>query len=53
MPEPAVKSLRNDLIGGFMSSTIAIPLALGYGMFVFISLGDEYLAQGARAGVTW
>ncbi len=51
MPAPAVKNLRNDLIGGFMSSTIAIPLALGYGMFVFISLGDEYFAQGARAGV--
>jgi len=51
MPAPAVKSLRNDLVGGFMSSTVAIPLALGYGMFVFISLGDEYLAQGARAGV--
>ena len=51
MQAPAVRSLRNDFIGGLMSSTLAIPLALGYGMFVFISLGDEYFAQGARAGV--
>jgi sulfate permease, SulP family len=51
MPAPWIKDLRKDVVGGLMSSTLAIPLALGYGMFVFITLGDEYFAQGARAGL--
>jgi hypothetical protein len=51
MPAPSIENLRSDLVGGLVSSTLAIPLALGYGMFVFVTLGDEYFAQGALAGM--
>ncbi|MBR1123503.1 SLC26A/SulP transporter family protein [Bradyrhizobium lablabi] len=34
-----------------MSSTVAIPLAMAFGMFAFVSLGDEYFAYGAMAGL--
>ena len=37
--------------GGFVSAAVAIPLALGFGMFVFVTLGDEYFACGAVAGL--
>jgi len=43
---------RNDIIGGLVSAAIAIPLAMGYGMFAFASLGDNYFADGAVAGLT-
>jgi SulP family sulfate permease len=46
-----IKDLRNDIIGGVVSSVLAIPLALGFGMFVFITLGDQYFAHGAVAGL--
>jgi sulfate permease, SulP family len=51
MTAPWIEDLRKDLVGGLVSSTLAIPLALGYGMFVFVTLGDEYFAEGARAGM--
>jgi len=34
-----------------VSAAVAIPLAMGFGMFAFIALGDEYFADGARAGL--
>ena len=34
-----------------MSASVAIPLAMGFGMFAFVSLGDKYFASGARAGL--
>jgi SulP family sulfate permease len=45
------ESLRGDLVGGLISSAGAIPLAIGFGMFAFVSLGDEYFAWGAVAGL--
>jgi sulfate permease, SulP family len=42
---------RDDLVGGLVSSVIAIPLAMGYGMFAFTALGDSYFAHGALAGL--
>jgi SulP family sulfate permease len=45
------ESFRGDVAGGLVSSTIAIPLAIGFGMFAFVSLGDEYFAWGAVAGL--
>jgi SulP family sulfate permease len=42
---------RNDIVAGLVSSTIAIPLATAFGMFAFVSLGDEYFAYGAMAGL--
>ena len=41
-----------DCIGGLVSAAIAIPLAMGYGMFAFASLGESYFAVGALAGLT-
>jgi MFS superfamily sulfate permease-like transporter len=51
MPPPWLSSIRNDAAGGLVSAALAIPLAVGYGMFAFVSLGDEYFASGARAGL--
>jgi MFS superfamily sulfate permease-like transporter/CRP-like cAMP-binding protein len=44
-------SVRGDVIAGFVSSTVAIPLAMAFGMFAFVTLGDEYFAYGAMAGL--
>ena len=43
--------IRNDLLGGLVSAALAIPLAMGYGMFAFASLGESYFAAGAQAGI--
>lgn len=44
-------TLRHDLIGGLVSAAIAVPLAIGFGMFAFVALGDAYFAYGALAGL--
>jgi sulfate permease, SulP family len=41
-----------DIFGGLMSAAVAIPLAMGYGMFAFAALGENYFAPGALAGIT-
>jgi sulfate permease, SulP family len=46
------KHVRDDVIGGLVSAAVAIPLAMGYGMFAFASLGENYFAVGAIAGLT-
>lgn len=46
-----LQNLRNDVTGGLVSSAVAIPLAIGFGMFAFVTLGDEYFAHGAIAGL--
>ncbi len=51
MSRSSLQSLRNDVIGGLVSSAVAIPLAIGFGMFAFVTLGDEYFAHGAIAGL--
>jgi MFS superfamily sulfate permease-like transporter/CRP-like cAMP-binding protein len=51
MPRPWLSAIRNDAAGGLVSAALAIPLAVGYGMFAFVSFGDEYFASGARAGL--
>src|SRR4051794_8092494 len=43
--------VRNDVAAGLVSSTVAIPLAMAFGMFAFVSLGDAYFAYGAMAGL--
>lgn len=48
---PSLTNLRNDLVGGLVSAAVAIPLAIGFGMFAFVALGDEYFADGALAGL--
>jgi len=42
---------RHDIFGGVVSAAIAIPLAMGYGIFAFSSLGENYFADGALAGL--
>lgn len=44
-------TLRGDLVGGLVSAVVALPLAMGYGMFAFGPLGDSYFAYGALAGL--
>lgn len=51
IPELRPSRLRDDLSGGLASATVAIPLAMGYGMFAFSALGDSYFAFGALAGL--
>src|SRR3954449_1443358 len=48
---PFVATARSDVIAGLVSSTVAIPLAMAFGMFAFVSLGDDYFAYGAMAGL--
>src|SRR5205085_2808272 len=51
IPILSVAKARSDIIAGLVSSTVAIPLAMAFGMFAFVSLGDEYFAYGAMAGL--
>lgn len=51
MQTPGSSNLRNDVIGGLVSAGVAIPLAMGYGVFAFVALGDKYFPDGALAGL--
>lgn len=42
---------RGDIAGGLVSAAVAIPLAIGFGMFAFVALGDGYFAHGVLAGL--
>jgi SulP family sulfate permease len=44
-------TVRSEIIAGLVSSAVAIPLAMAFGMFAFVTLGDEYFAYGAMAGL--
>src|SRR5213596_3113872 len=44
-------SVKSEITAGPVSSAVAIPLSMAYGMFAFVSLGDEYFAYGAMAGL--
>src|SRR3982074_2367889 len=50
-PVPYVVTTRTEIVAGLVSSTVAIPLAMAFGMFAFVTLGDEYFAYGAMAGL--
>ena len=45
------KHAGDDFAGGIISAAVAIPLAVGYGMFALASLGENYFAAGALAGL--
>jgi MFS superfamily sulfate permease-like transporter len=51
MPPTWVANVRGDVIGGLVSAAVAVPLAMGFGMFALVSLGDKYFADGALAGL--
>ena len=46
-----LSNLRGDIVGGIVSAVVATPLAMGYGMFAFVALGESYFASGALAGL--
>src|ERR1700740_3652184 len=50
-PIPGVATAPAEITAGLVSSAVAIPLAMVFGMFAFVSLGDEYFAYGAMAGL--
>ena len=43
--------MKSEITAGLISSAVAIPLAMAFGMFAFVSLGDRYFAYGALAGL--
>jgi MFS superfamily sulfate permease-like transporter len=51
MKRPWGSNVRDDVTGGLVSAAVAIPLAMGYGMFAMVALGDKYFASGALAGL--
>ena len=51
MRHPWGSSVRDDVLGGLVSAAVAIPLAMGFGMFALVPLGDRYFANGALAGL--
>jgi SulP family sulfate permease len=51
MPVARLPAVRGDMVAGLVSSSVAIPLAMAFGMFAFVTLGDEYFAYGAMAGL--
>ena len=48
---PVLGRFRGDVKGGLLSAAVAIPLAMGYGMFGFVVLGNDYFLDGALAGL--
>src|ERR1700690_1069201 len=50
-PIPGVMTAYAEITAGLVSSAVAIPLAMAFGMFAFVTLGDEYFAYGAMAGL--
>jgi SulP family sulfate permease len=50
-PVPDVATARREIFAGLVSSAVAVPLAMAFGMFAFVTLGDEYFAYGAMAGL--
>ena len=50
-PVPGVTTAHAEITAGLVSSAVAIPLAMAFGMFAFVTLGDEYFAYGAMAGL--
>jgi MFS superfamily sulfate permease-like transporter len=44
--------LKGELAGGAVSALVAIPLAVGFGMFAFVGLGDAYFGLGMVAGLS-
>jgi len=39
-------SAESEITAGLVSSAVAIPLSMAFGMFAFVSLGDKYFAYG-------
>ena len=48
---PRLARYEGDIVGGLVSAGVAIPLAMGYGMFAFTVLGNDYFPDGALAGL--
>jgi SulP family sulfate permease len=49
--KPEQSSLSGDLWGGLAAMLVALPSSIAFGILVYTSLGPEYAAQGALAGI--
>ena len=49
---PPWSEVKGEVTGGVISALVAIPLAIGYGMFAFVGLGDAYFGLGMVAGLS-
>lgn len=47
----ALPNLLSESRGGLVSAAVAAPLAIGFGMFAFVGLGDEFFGHGVLAGL--
>jgi len=47
----ALPELLAEARGGLVSAAVAAPLAIGFGMFAFVGLGDEFFGHGVLAGL--
>src|SRR3982074_699943 len=50
-PLLGIATPRNDIFAGLVSSAVAIPLAMAFGMFAVGGLRGEYFHYGAMAGL--
>ena len=41
-------SVKSEITAGLISSAVAIPLSMAFGMFALVSLGDKYFANDTR-----
>ena len=44
-------NIKGDIMGGITTSVITLPLGVAFGIVAFAPLGEQYLAQGALAGL--
>jgi sulfate permease, SulP family len=47
----ALPQFMAEARGGCVSAAVAAPLAIGFGMFAFVGLGDEFFGHGVLAGL--
>jgi SulP family sulfate permease len=44
-------NLKGDFMGGLTTAVITLPWAIAFGIVAYAPLGDQYIAQGALAGL--
>ncbi|MBN1102664.1 MAG: SLC26A/SulP transporter family protein [Deltaproteobacteria bacterium] len=49
--EQKAPSLAGDFWGGLAAMLVALPSSIAFGVLVYSSLGEEYIGQGALAGI--
>ena len=49
--EPITPSWANDLWGGLAAMLVALPSSIAFGVLVYSAVGNEYMGEGALAGI--